>query len=51
VLPTTDDVAFYDGVEALLTRLTNQYQGNAVDLSGLDSPELREAFDGIAACR
>lgn len=51
VLPIADDVAFYDGVEALLTRLTDQYKGNAVDLARLDSPQLRQAFDGNASCR
>jgi hypothetical protein len=50
-LPTTDDTAFYDGVSAVLTRLTDQYGAHGVDLAGLDSPELRQAFDGVAECR
>jgi hypothetical protein len=50
-LPIMDDTAFYDGVTAVLTRLTDQYQGSGIDLAGLDSPELRQAFDGIDECR
>ncbi len=50
-LPTSDDAAFYDGVTAVLTRLTDQYEGNGIDVAGLDSPELRQAFDGIDECR
>ena len=50
-LSTSDDTAFYDGVAAVLTRLTDQYEGSGIDLAGLDSPELKQAFDGIAECR
>ena len=44
----TDDADFYDGVATVLDRLTEQYQGSGVDVRGLDSPELKQAFDGIA---
>ena len=50
-LPTTDDTTFYDGVTAVLSRLTDQYGDSGIDLAGLDSPELRQAFDGIDECR
>jgi hypothetical protein len=50
-LATSDDAAFYDGVTAVLTRLTDQYEGSGIALAGLDSPELKQAFDGIAECR
>jgi hypothetical protein len=38
-------------VTAVLTRLTDQYEGSGIALAGLDSPELKQAFDGIAECR
>ena len=50
-LATSDNAAFYDGVTAVLTRLTDRYEGSGIDLAGLDSPELKQAFDGIAECR
>lgn len=49
-LPTLDDVLFYDSVEALLARLTNEYGSAGATLSTLSSPELKQAFDGTAAC-
>jgi hypothetical protein len=49
-LATSDEKVFYDGVAVVLTRLTDQYTGG-VDLSQLNSPELKQAFDGIAECQ
>ena len=50
-LPTSDENAFYDGVAAVMTRLTDRYDRNGLSLEGLDSPELKQAFDGLAECR
>lgn len=50
-LPTADDGAFYDGVTAVMSRLNDEYRASAVDTTNLDSPELRQAFDGTASCR
>jgi hypothetical protein len=50
-LPMDDEDAFYDGVVAVMARLDEQYRASAVDTTGLSSPELRTAFDGIAECR
>jgi hypothetical protein len=50
-LPTADSTTFYDGVAAILTRLTEQYQDSGIDFADLDSAELKQAFDGIAECR
>ena len=40
-----------DGVTAVMSRLDDEYRASAVDTTNLDSPELREAFDGTASCR
>jgi hypothetical protein len=50
-LPTGNEDAFYDGVSTVLSRLNDEYQASAVDTTRLDSPELRQAFDGNSACR
>ncbi len=50
-LPTTDATTFYDGVVAVMSRLTTEYAASAVDPGQIDSPELRRAFDGIDECR
>ncbi len=50
-LPVTDSTAFYDGVAQILTRLTEQYHSSGIDVSKLDSVELKQAFDGITECR
>jgi hypothetical protein len=43
--------AFYDGVVAVLDRLNQSYQASGVELTNLDSPQLREAFDRLPECR
>jgi hypothetical protein len=50
-LPTADATTFYDGVVAVMSRLTTEYAASAVDPGQIDSPELRRAFDGIDECR
>jgi hypothetical protein len=50
-LSVDDERAFYDGVVAILTRLTEAYTAAGVDPSTLDSPELRQAFDEVDTCR
>jgi hypothetical protein len=50
-LPTADEAAFYDGVVVVMARLDEAYRGSAVDLSAVSSPELKQAFDGLPACR
>jgi hypothetical protein len=50
-LSTADDTAFYDGVTAVMSRLDDEYRASAVDTTNLDSPELRQAFEGAASCR
>ncbi|WFE25341.1 hypothetical protein O7623_18270 [Solwaraspora sp. WMMD791] len=42
---------FYDGVEAVLATLTDDYQRSALDTSSLDSAELNRAFDEVPECR
>ncbi|MDG4774445.1 hypothetical protein [Solwaraspora sp. WMMD792] len=43
--------SFYDGVEAVLATLTDDYQRSALDTSSLDSAELNRAFDEVPECR
>jgi hypothetical protein len=50
-LPTADSKTFYDGVVAVMTRLTQDYARSGVDTGQLDSPALREAFDRAGQCR
>ncbi|MDG4763397.1 hypothetical protein O7632_04630 [Solwaraspora sp. WMMD406] len=42
---------FYDGVETVLSTLTEDYQRSALDTSSLDSAELNRAFDEVPECR
>jgi hypothetical protein len=48
---TADDATFYDGVAAVMSRLNDEYRASALDTTNLDSPELRQAFDGATSCR
>ena len=50
-LPTHDAGAFYDGVVVLMARLTEDYAQSAVDVTRIDSPELRDAFDRVDRCQ
>lgn len=50
-LSTADAASFYDGVVALLGRLQTEYAASGIDTSNLDSPDLRQAFDGADQCR
>jgi hypothetical protein len=50
-LPTQDADAFYDGVVAVLGRLSEAYASSAVDTTELNSQRLREAFDRAPRCR
>jgi hypothetical protein len=50
-LSTSDEAAFYDGVIAVMERLNAQYATSSADLSEVSSLELRQAFDGLPACR
>jgi hypothetical protein len=50
-LPSLDPTSFYDGVVAVMNRLQTEYAASALDTSNLDSPALRDAFDGVDQCR
>ncbi len=50
-LPGDDETAFYDGVIAVMGRLSDEYERAGAELSNLDSPELRAAFDRAPECR
>jgi hypothetical protein len=50
-LATADPTSFYDGVVAVMNRLQTEYAASALDTSNLDSPALRDAFDGVDQCR
>jgi hypothetical protein len=50
-LPTRDDQDFYDGVVLVITRLNQDYAAGVLDLSKLESAELRQAFDENPACQ
>jgi hypothetical protein len=50
-LPAADDKAFYDGVVLIMATLNEEYNRSAVDLDGLNSPELKSAFESTPACR
>jgi len=50
-LPAADDKAFYDGIVLIMGRLNDEYNLSAVDLDGLNSPELKAAFESSPACR
>jgi hypothetical protein len=42
---------YYDQVAAVMTTLTDEYNRSAVDVSTLNSPELRAAFTGQSKCQ
>ena len=50
-LSTNDGSMFYAGVASVLSTLTAEYARAGVDTSGLDSVELRTAFDKVDGCR
>jgi hypothetical protein len=50
-LSTDDAAAFYDGVAGVLTTLNAEYTKSGVDTAGLESVELRQAFDKVDRCR
>lgn len=50
-LPGNDETAFYDGVVDVMDRLNRQYEQAGAELSELDSPELRAAFDRAPECQ
>jgi hypothetical protein len=50
-LPGDDEETFYDGVVAVLDRLTTAYQKAGDSLSTLDSPKLKAAFDSAPECQ
>lgn len=50
-LPMSDDTQFYDGVVRIMSALNEQYESTAVDPATLNSPALKQAFEGSAACR
>jgi ABC-type glycerol-3-phosphate transport system substrate-binding protein len=50
-LAATDDTAFYNGVVDVMARLTRQYEQAGAELSEIDSPELRAAFDRAPECQ
>ncbi|HEY7222317.1 MAG TPA: hypothetical protein VH561_01675 [Micromonosporaceae bacterium] len=49
-LPADDEAAFYDGVVAVLGRLNQRYEQAGTELTKLDSPQLRDAFDRLPEC-
>jgi hypothetical protein len=50
-LPAQDETTFYDGVVAVLGRLSAEYDKAGRDLQTLDSPALRQAFDNTPECQ
>ena len=50
-LPAEDETAFYDGVVAVLGRLSAEYDQAGQDLQTLNSTELRQAFDNTPECQ
>lgn len=50
-LSTGDAKAFYDGVIAAMTTLTDEYGESALDTGKLRSTELQRAFDEVPECR
>lgn len=50
-LATTEAEAFYDGVEAAMKTLNEEYNASALDTTNLNSPELKRAFDEVPECR
>ena len=50
-LPTRDDKAFYDGVQAAFTTLNSEYAATGADPSKVGSQALQQAFAEEPACR
>lgn len=50
-LPTAQSKPFYDQVSAAFDQLDRDYKAGAVNLSVVDSKELKQAFDTVPACR
>ncbi len=50
-LGTGDATAFYDGVQAAMATLTEEYGRSALDTTRLRSVELQRAFDEVPECR
>jgi len=50
-LATTNDDDFYDGVVDVITRMNQEYAAGVLDVSKLESAELRRAFDENPACQ
>ena len=48
---TGDATTFYDGVQAALATLTEEYGRSALDTTRLHSVELQRAFDEVPECR
>ena len=50
-LATTNDDDFYDGVVDVITRMNQEYAAGVLDVTKLESAELRRAFDENPACQ
>lgn len=50
-LKTTNDDDFYDGVVDVITRMNQEYAAGVLDVTKLESAELRRAFDENPACQ
>jgi hypothetical protein len=50
-LATGDATAFYDGVEAAMTTLNEEYGRSALDTTKISSTELQRAFDEVPECQ
>jgi hypothetical protein len=50
-LPTANQKAFYDGVATAFGQLDRDYNAGALRLDEVNSPELRQAFDEVPACK
>jgi hypothetical protein len=50
-LPTTNNDDFYDGVVDVITRMNQEYAAGVLDVTKLESAELRRAFDENPACQ
>jgi hypothetical protein len=49
-LTAGDSKTFSDGVATVLTTLNSEYAKSAIDVTKLDSVELRKAFDSVPEC-
>ncbi|WFE63534.1 hypothetical protein [Micromonospora sp. WMMD714] len=50
-LDTGQATAFYDGVQAAVDKLNQEYDASALDTGRLNSTELKQAFDEVPECR